>query len=222
MLLPDQRYERRCWRHGVVRAEPAAALASLLRAHRVRPEFFCVYRSRWHAHNVRFCQPVPSSGPGDSVVEVSRAPDVTIGTTGARSSVSVRGERRGGGQGTGTVQYARDRAREWSVLSVWCGAAAVCDASGPAAMATLGLSKVFILDKYFTELQKFWETEKKLQGERRAVGSRCGLCRCCHVLTYIEHSEVGREAQARGASPAARRPPPAACPSARAALSIRS
>lgn len=29
----------------------------------------------------------------------------------------------------------------------------------------LGLSKVFILDKYFTELQKFWETEKKLQGE---------------------------------------------------------
>lgn len=32
-------------------------------------------------------------------------------------------------------------------------------------MATLGLSKVFILDKYFTELQKFWETEKKLQGE---------------------------------------------------------
>jgi hypothetical protein len=31
-------------------------------------------------------------------------------------------------------------------------------------MATLGLSKVFILDKYFTELQKFWETEKKLQG----------------------------------------------------------
>lgn len=34
-----------------------------------------------------------------------------------------------------------------------------------AGMATLGLSKVFILDKYFTELQKFWETEKKLQGE---------------------------------------------------------
>ncbi|CAG9855668.1 unnamed protein product [Phyllotreta striolata] len=34
-------------------------------------------------------------------------------------------------------------------------------------MATLGLSKVFILDKYFTELQKFWETEKKLQGSSR-------------------------------------------------------
>lgn len=33
-------------------------------------------------------------------------------------------------------------------------------------MATLGLSKVFILDKYFTELQKYWETEKKLQGKR--------------------------------------------------------
>ena len=34
-----------------------------------------------------------------------------------------------------------------------------------ASMATsLGLSKVFILDKYFSELQKFWETEKRLQG----------------------------------------------------------
>lgn len=31
--------------------------------------------------------------------------------------------------------------------------------------ANIGLSKVFILDKYFKELQKFWETEKKLQGE---------------------------------------------------------
>ncbi|XP_053666963.1 unconventional myosin-Ia [Anopheles marshallii] len=35
--------------------------------------------------------------------------------------------------------------------------------ASPSKMATLGLSKVFILDKYFTELQKFWETEKKLQ-----------------------------------------------------------
>ena len=33
------------------------------------------------------------------------------------------------------------------------------------AAATLGLSKVFILDKYFAELQKFWETEKRLQGK---------------------------------------------------------
>lgn len=34
------------------------------------------------------------------------------------------------------------------------------------AMATLGigLSKVFILDKYFNELSKYWETEIKLQG----------------------------------------------------------
>lgn len=33
-------------------------------------------------------------------------------------------------------------------------------------MATLGigLSKVFILDKYFNELSKYWETEIKLQG----------------------------------------------------------
>jgi dachs len=33
-------------------------------------------------------------------------------------------------------------------------------------MATIGLSKVFILDKYFTELQKFWETERKVQGKQ--------------------------------------------------------
>uniref|UniRef100_A0A2M3ZEE1 Putative secreted peptide n=1 Tax=Anopheles braziliensis TaxID=58242 RepID=A0A2M3ZEE1_9DIPT len=44
----------------------------------------------------------------------------------------------------------------------------------PSKMATLGLSKVFILDKYFTELQKFWETEKKLQGK-----TSCCYCRCC-------------------------------------------
>lgn len=37
------------------------------------------------------------------------------------------------------------------------------------AMATLGigLSKVFILDKYFNELSKYWETEIKLQGTLR-------------------------------------------------------
>lgn len=46
----------------------------------------------------------------------------------------------------------------------------------PLKMATLGLSKVFILDKYFTELQKFWETEKKLQGVF-LVGCVCGAAR---------------------------------------------
>ena len=30
--------------------------------------------------------------------------------------------------------------------------------------ATMGTNKVFILDKYFNELQKFWDTEKRLQG----------------------------------------------------------
>ena len=29
---------------------------------------------------------------------------------------------------------------------------------------TMGTNKVFILDKYFSELQKFWDTEKRLQG----------------------------------------------------------
>jgi hypothetical protein len=38
------------------------------------------------------------------------------------------------------------------------------EGAGTGKMATIGLSKVFILDKYFTELQKFWETERKVQG----------------------------------------------------------
>lgn len=38
-----------------------------------------------------------------------------------------------------------------------------------AVMASVGHSKVFILDKYFTELQKFWETEIKLQGNASRI-----------------------------------------------------
>ena len=34
----------------------------------------------------------------------------------------------------------------------------------PMAASTMGTNKVFILDKYFNELQKFWDTEKRLQG----------------------------------------------------------
>lgn len=30
---------------------------------------------------------------------------------------------------------------------------------------TMGTNKVYILDKYFNELQKFWDTEKRLQGK---------------------------------------------------------
>ena len=49
----------------------------------------------------------------------------------------------------------------------------VVNFSGPMASPTMnpatsvntgGMSKVFMLDKYFTELQKFWATEKRLQG----------------------------------------------------------
>ncbi|CAH2039945.1 unnamed protein product, partial [Iphiclides podalirius] len=88
---------------------------------------------------------------------------------------------RGRGVRAGAVapQYAKGRAREWSPLSAKSGAAAECDASVPPAMATLGLSKVFILDKYFTELQKFWETEKKLQGERACSAYAAPICVCC-------------------------------------------
>lgn len=58
-------------------------------------------------------------------------------------------------------------------------------------MATLGLSKVFILDKYFTELQKYWETEKKLQGKQRIQYSSYlyywifVLYKCtCHIFRF--------------------------------------
>ena len=36
--------------------------------------------------------------------------------------------------------------------------------STPNLNPSVGMSKVFMLDKYFSELQKFWETEKRLQG----------------------------------------------------------
>lgn len=52
-------------------------------------------------------------------------------------------------------------------------------------MATLGLSKVFILDKYFTELQKFWETEKKLQGERAPSAPREPCARAVRTLAAL-------------------------------------
>ena len=45
-------------------------------------------------------------------------------------------------------------------------------------MATIGLSKVFILDKYFTELQKFWETERKVQGILKKTGLRVSFVFC--------------------------------------------
>ena len=35
------------------------------------------------------------------------------------------------------------------------------------AAATMGTNKVFILEKYFNELQKFWDTEKRLHGKRQ-------------------------------------------------------
>ena len=35
--------------------------------------------------------------------------------------------------------------------------------------SVVGMSKVFMLDKYFSELQKFWDTEKRLQGKLPSV-----------------------------------------------------
>ena len=33
--------------------------------------------------------------------------------------------------------------------------------------SAVGMSKVFMLDKYFSELQKFWDTEKRMQGMKK-------------------------------------------------------
>ncbi|XP_050680896.1 unconventional myosin-Va [Leptidea sinapis] len=75
-------------------------------------------------------------------------------------------------------------------------------------MATLGLSKVFILDKYFTELQKFWETEKKLQdasSSNEAVHlQRRLLSLSSELVTLRNHLHVGA-----GAAPGA--PGPSGC-----------
>jgi hypothetical protein len=38
-------------------------------------------------------------------------------------------------------------------------------AASAASQPNLGMSKVYMLDKYFSELQKFWDTEKRLQGK---------------------------------------------------------
>ena len=37
----------------------------------------------------------------------------------------------------------------------------------------IGMSKVFILDKYFNELQKFWDTEKRLKGKQVLFFTNC-------------------------------------------------
>lgn len=95
-------------------------------------------------------------------VGVARAVLRGGGGAGGEGERCAAGPRGGAGGGFSKRPCASARGRR----RVRSGAAAECDASAPPAMATLGLSKVFILDKYFTELQKFWETEKKLQGER--------------------------------------------------------
>eukprot|EP00095_Tigriopus_kingsejongensis_P002709 maker-scaffold809_size94238-snap-gene-0.26 protein:Tk02709 transcript:maker-scaffold809_size94238-snap-gene-0.26-mRNA-1 annotation:"myosin-i heavy chain" len=53
--------------------------------------------------------------------------------------------------------------------------------------ATLGLNKVFILDKYFSELQKYWETEKRLQ-DATSTGEASNLQ---HRLKSLSNGLVG-------------------------------
>ena len=47
-------------------------------------------------------------------------------------------------------------------------------------MAGMGTSKVYILDKYFNELQKFWDTEKRLQGNSQSF-----LERQYNIIKYL-------------------------------------
>jgi len=47
--------------------------------------------------------------------------------------------------------------------------------SSPNMNPSVGMSKVFMLDKYFSELQKFWETEKRLQGDATSNGDAATL-----------------------------------------------
>ena len=42
-------------------------------------------------------------------------------------------------------------------------------------MAAAAGSKVFILDKYFYELQRFWDTEKKSESESVARSAECNF-----------------------------------------------
>lgn len=80
------------------------------------------------------------------------------------------------------------------------GAAANCDGSAAPTMATLGLSKVFILDKYFTELQKFWETEKKLQGELMTPDPLplCSLLLDTHCVELCAFGALSRRGRVTG------------------------
>ena len=49
----------------------------------------------------------------------------------------------------------------------------------------MGTNKVFILDKYFNELQKFWDTEKRLQGKYICL---CFLFKYYKISFYIFQS----------------------------------
>ena len=59
-------------------------------------------------------------------------------------------------------------------------------------MATIGLSKVFILDKYFTELQKFWETERKVQGKQSETRRGGPLLMAQRLVTNVQRLQRGK------------------------------
>ncbi|XP_037074350.1 myosin-I heavy chain-like [Pollicipes pollicipes] len=88
-------------------------------------------------------------------------------------------------------------------------------------MATMGLSKGFILDKYFSELQKFWDTERKLQdtsssNEAASLHQRLRSL-SSELVTLRSRLHVSPPPLPPAAAqppPAAAQPPPAAPPAA--------
>ncbi|CAH0584003.1 unnamed protein product [Chrysodeixis includens] len=214
MLLPDQTYE-------AARSSGEARGAGLLAL--LPPDFFCSSRGGAGARGAP--AGTRRASRHHHRQSVARAGCAECGGAGARGA--------GGAGVTRRRQYAGVRERDWSPLDARSGAAADCDASAPPAMATLGLSKVFILDKYFTELQRFWETEKKLQdasSSNEAVHlQRRLLCLSSDLVSLRNHLLVGAGAAggtgaaggaaraARGSRPCRRAAPAAARAAARAA-----
>ncbi|CAG9560849.1 unnamed protein product [Danaus chrysippus] len=99
MLLPDQTYEG-AGSHPPPAPAPHTPLAALLRAHRVRPDFFCTYRPG-HVHGSRSSAPLEEKRVSTSEL--------------ARSRTKTRDRTRGRARKQ-RVQYSSDSALCWYLL----------------------------------------------------------------------------------------------------------
>ena len=73
------------------------------------------------------------------------------------------------------------------------------------AAATMGTNKVFILEKYFNELQKFWDTEKRLHGKRQQADP-------CSGVYWVSDVSVGQDCPTMVARALCPPPSPAVVP----------